>query len=123
MSRADRPRQGVALLEVLVAITILGTAGLALVTLSIDASRTVERAAISEAGTERASDLFDHVAQWDRTDLDRHLGDHTQGPWRLEVQRTTSTLYSLRLRDSTGLHAIIATTLYRPMQSATERAP
>lgn len=118
MRRTDHARAGVALLEVLVALVILGSAGLAMISLALHAGQAVRRAEVSEAEMRRASDFLMHVSLWERIDLDRHLGDHRQGEWRLEVTRPTEALYHLALRDSTGAHLVLAATLYRPAPDA-----
>jgi len=77
---------------------------------SIDSLR---RAQAAERETERASEFFDAVALWPRSDLDRHLGDRAQVPWRLIVNRPLPTLYTVTLTDSTGGRLLLTTALYR----------
>lgn len=118
MRRADRrARAGAALLEALVALTILATAGVSFVTLAADSARTVERTRASEAELRRATVFMDAVALWPRADLDRHLGDRDEGAWQLRVDRPTRTLYVAALRDSAGRREILRTVLYRPEDS------
>lgn len=114
MRRARTLRPGIVLLEVLVAMAILGTAGLAMLSLSMDAAGAVRRARDADSNSELASDFLSHVALWDQVDLDRHLGEHPQGEWRLDVERTSTALYQVTLRDSAGARVLMATTLYRP---------
>lgn len=123
MRRAKRERGGAALLEVLLAVAILGASGLAMIALSLDAGRAVQRASVSEADARGADEFLSRVALWDRADLDRHLGEHAQGAWRLAVIRTTPSLYRLVLRDSTGAHLLIATTVYRPAANWSAGSP
>jgi type II secretory pathway pseudopilin PulG len=105
----------VVLLEVLVALTILGIAGASITTLAVDAGRLVRHARQSEEDIRRASDLLDRVALWSREDLDRHLGDHAQGEWRMTVSRGATNLYLVELRDSTSATNLLTTVLYRPI--------
>jgi prepilin-type N-terminal cleavage/methylation domain-containing protein len=111
--RSGDPR-GLTLLEVLVALMILGSAGLGLVTLGTASWGAVRRAREADRSVRDASAFFDAVALWPRADLDRHLGDRAQGPWRMRVERPTATLYVVTLADSSGRLTILETSLFRP---------
>lgn len=126
MMRRARTRSGVVLLEVLVALTILGTAGAALAAMAVAANDAVRRAQQLDDDVRRASALLEAVALWPREDLDRHLGARPQGEWTLEVQRPMPTLYTLAIADSGGGRSLLRTALYRPMAHPAEvavRAP
>jgi type II secretory pathway pseudopilin PulG len=115
--RARRARTGAVLLEVIVALTMLAVAGAATVALASASLRAVVRARAAESAMRRASGFLAAVALWPREDLDRHLGAHPQGPWRLRVDRVAPTLYAIALADSTdhdATHPLLATSLYRP---------
>lgn len=112
----SRVRQGVVLLEAIVALTILATAGAAVVALAVDSARAVERAAAADVAAQRASALLDAVALWPREDLDRHLGTRDEGPWRMTVGRPTPTLYTVVLSDSAERRVLLATLLFRAEQ-------
>jgi hypothetical protein len=119
-----RGRVGAALLEALVAITILATAGVAMVALADESLRAIDRARSGEIALRHANAFLEPVALWPREDLDRHLGRRPEGPWLLEVERALPTLYIVTLTDSTdrtGAHPLLATALYRP--EATREAP
>ena len=105
------------LIETLVALAILGVAGVAMLTLARDTSRALVRALADDAEVRRASALLDAVTLWSREDLDRHLGTRQQGPWRMHVNRDESSLYYIALRDSIDRHELLHTTLYRPEHS------
>jgi len=106
-------REGIVLLEAIVAMTILAIAGAAVVALATDSARAVDRARAADAAMEQASAFLDAVALWPREDLDRHLGARDEGAWRLIVDRPTPTLYTLSLADSAGRHLLLHTVLYR----------
>lgn len=106
-------RRGAALLEVLVALTILVVTGAAILGLANEAAGTLRRARAREAEIRRASALFDAVTLWPREDLDRHLGERVQGPWWLRVDRPELTLYTIVLRDSLGQDELLRTAVYR----------
>ncbi len=107
-------RRGAALLEAIVAMTILTSAALSLVALTAQGSRTVLHAREAEAELRRASAFMDVVTLWTRADLDRRLGTREQGPWRLRIDRPTQTLYELTLLDSTVTRELLTTSVYRP---------
>jgi type II secretory pathway pseudopilin PulG len=113
MSRTDSSRAGVVLLEVLVALMILGIAGGAAITLAVDAGNSLRRAQEAEAATRSASAFLDRVSLWGRGDLDRRLGERVQGHWRLRIDRPAPTLYVVELRDSTGRWTLLGTALFR----------
>lgn len=114
MSRAE-PRAGVALLEALVALAILGSAGAALATLAVTSSDAVHRARRLDDDVERASALLEAVSLWPRADLDRHLGRRPQGEWVLDVQHPAPTLYTVAIADSGDARPLLRTALYRPL--------
>jgi type II secretory pathway component PulJ len=116
---SNRPvRLGAALFEVLVALTILATAAASVVGFANDAARTVRHARDTESEMRRASALLDAVALWPREDLDRHLGERHEGPWRLHITRLTTTLYWVVLTDSTSARELLRTAVYRPEENA-----
>ena len=117
MSRANTRRarrRGAALLEVLVALVIITTAGASVAALASETARAVSHARDSELEIERARDFFEQVTLWPRDDLDRHLGTREQGLWRLDVEHIATALYSLVLTDSSGSHALLRTVVFRP---------
>jgi prepilin-type N-terminal cleavage/methylation domain-containing protein len=112
-------RRGVALLEVLAALAILGIAGSGLTAFAIDVGGAVHRARAEDERMRSTSAFLDKIALWERDDLDRHLGDHRQGDWRLSIARPSATLYVVRLADSSGTRTLLSTALYRRDASMT----
>jgi type II secretory pathway pseudopilin PulG len=113
MRRADTGRPGVALLEVLVALAILGTVGAAVAALAVDAADAMRRARDADTEMRRASAFFDAVALWPREDLELRLGTRRQGPWRLRVDRPGPSLYTVELADSAGARVLLRSALFR----------
>ena len=115
--RASVPRMGAVLLEVIVALTILVTAGATLIALASESARSVRRARAANAEVREANALLEAVALWPRADLDRHLGERAQGRWRMRVDRSTPTLYVVTLTDSVSNVELLRTALFRPEPS------
>ena len=115
MMRNYRPaRGGAALLEAIVAMAILGTAGIAALAMASEAARAVGRAREAEVELRAASAFLEAVALWTRDDLDRRLGDRPQGAWRLRIDRPEPMLYTIALSDTLGGGVLLATSLFRP---------
>lgn len=110
MRPADR---GSALLEAIVALSILGGAGLALVSQVAQSIAALRHARETEARVIEADRFLHAVALWPAVELDRRLGNRPSGPWRLEIQRPTRGEYTVALFDSTGGSLLLATSLYR----------
>jgi prepilin-type N-terminal cleavage/methylation domain-containing protein len=106
-------RTGTTLLEVLVALAILGTSGAAAASLAGDAVRTIRTVRRSELEIRRANAFMNAVSLWPAEDLNRRLGVRRQGPWRLHIDRRSDSLYEVTLSDSTSGRILLGTTLYR----------
>jgi type II secretory pathway pseudopilin PulG len=105
-------RSGFALLEAIVALAIITIAGVAAAIAVRQGAESVARVTATEVALRRASAFMDAVALWPRADLDRHLGDRAEGPWRLRVDRPLPTLYLVTLSDSA--RELLRTAVYRP---------
>lgn len=115
--RDNRARLGMVLLEAIVALAIIGIAGVIAVSLAASSLAAIDRAHKADARSQRASHFLDAVSLWTRADLDRHLGDRAEGSWRLRIERPSPTLYVVSLRDSTGERTLLTTSLYRVERS------
>jgi type II secretory pathway pseudopilin PulG len=115
MRSGDGRRRGAVLLEALVAMTILGTAGVAAIGVAKESGDALRRARERESELRSASAFLDAVVLWTRADLDRHLGEREQGHWRLRIERPTTRLYVVTLSDSLGEHELFRTALFRPL--------
>ena len=114
-------RDGAALLEVMVALTILATAGLAAISLTREAIHAVEHAREVDRELAKAGAFLEAVALWPREDLDRRLGERVQGTWRLRIDRPHPTIYEAVLSDSARSREILRTALYRPQPADATR--
>lgn len=112
--RGDR---GMALLEVLAAVVILGVTGLALVDLVTVGTRAVASARERERELADEERLLAAYALLTRVDLDRRLGRRDVGSYLMEVQRPEATLYRISLgRGDSGVEDLV-TVVYRPESS------
>lgn len=95
-----RDESGVALLEVLLALVILATAGAGLVTLVADALHAVDQAQAREGRYAGAVKVMTQLALRDARGLDIRLGRRHEGAYVTEVQRPRPELYRLAVSDS-----------------------
>ena len=112
-----RTCRGTALLESLIALFVVGVAGLSLMSLASACVERVRRATIADRESAVASALLEAVSLWSRDELEQRLGRRSQGPFVLDVQPTTSQLFTIVVSDSTEGQRLLATQLYRPGRS------
>jgi hypothetical protein len=106
--------RGVALIEVLAAVEILGVAGLALVELVAGGTRAV---AVSRDRERELADEERLLTAWSllkREELDQRIGDRVVGPYVVRVQRPERGLYRLAVERSVapGVEELV-TVVYR----------
>lgn len=94
-----RGERGAALLEVLAAVVILATAGLALSELLVGATRAGEHAARHERTLEDQERLLIAYTLLERRDLDLRLGARDVGPYVVTVQRPERELYRIAISE------------------------
>lgn len=91
------PESGAVLIEVLVAVAILGFAGLALVELVSAGTRATTAARVRERELADEERLLAAWSLLSRRDLDQRLGRREVGPYVVEVQRPERALYRIAL--------------------------
>lgn len=106
-------RSGVALLEVIIALTLFAVGGLSVAGAVGRAAHHLERSRRQEVELREASRFMNAVALWPRADLDRRLGTRPQGRWHLRVDRRNEYLYELVLIDVDSV-ALVRTAVFRP---------
>ncbi|HZH42407.1 MAG TPA: hypothetical protein VFD85_15440 [Gemmatimonadales bacterium] len=94
--------RGVVLLEVLVAIAILGAAGLSLVSLVQEGLIGAGRAAARERELVAEERVLGAFTLLNREDLDVRLGHHPVGEFVVDVERPERTLYRVALSRATA---------------------
>jgi type II secretory pathway component PulK len=109
-----RRERGVALLEVLAAVAILGVAGLALVELVAGGTRAVAAARDREQELADEEGLLTAWSLLKREELDQRIGDRLVGPYVMRVQRPERGLYRLAVERSVapGVEELV-TVVYR----------
>lgn len=110
------PRDGAVLLEVLIALAVLGSAIGGTAWLAAEAMRSVNHTYAAEAAVRDAHRLLSHVALWPRRDLDLRLGQTRQGQWWLRVDRVHPMLYDVTITDVETGAAILRTTIFRAVE-------
>jgi type II secretory pathway component PulJ len=110
--------RGVALLEVLIALVILATAGLSLVGL-LGAGLRWEREARERERTLANEDrVLVAMTLLKRADLDRRIGRHDVGEFVVDVQRPERTLYRIAMAQTSSPHVKdLVTVVYRQEQA------
>jgi type II secretory pathway pseudopilin PulG len=110
-----RNERGIALLEVLVAVVILATAGISLVELVGSGLRAERDARLREATLATEERLLSALTLLNRTELDQRIGRRQIGEFIVDVQRPEPTLYRLALaqQQSPAVEDLV-TVLYRP---------
>jgi type II secretory pathway pseudopilin PulG len=108
-------RAGFALLDALIALAILGTAGLSLVALVRSGLDGERRAQAQELELAAASRVLMAMTLLTRSDLDQRIGRHPVGEFVVDVERPERTLYRIALGNADGAGAeLLVAVVYRP---------
>ncbi len=114
-SGAMKSRAGFALLEALIALAILGAAGLSFVALVRSGLDSERRAREQEAAVATAARVLTAMTLLTREDLDRRLGTRRIGEFAVDVQRPERSLYRLAIAAAeTPAIEMLVTVVYRP---------
>ncbi len=105
--------RGAALLEALIALALLGSVASAAAWSATESLRAVQRTHSRENEQRQAARFLSAVRLWPPADLDRHLGNRVEGPWRVYIERPMPTVYTVTIRDSGGGPIMLQTALYR----------
>ncbi len=107
-------RRGVAVLEAIVAITILAVVGTSVSSLVLQASEGMVRQRAREALIRSADAALTAHALLDRRDLDLRLGTRSIGALEAYVSRPEPDLYRVSIVDSAArTRELLATLLFR----------
>jgi type II secretory pathway component PulJ len=115
MPRADR---GTALLEALVALAILAGAGFSIMGAIRQALESEWRLGERERRFDRADRVLAAMSLLTTADLDRRIGEHRVGEFRVRVQRPETSLYRISVGDTVpAAGELLVTVVYRPSGS------
>lgn len=104
---------GTVLIEVLVALVLVGVVAVGALRVSTGLTQAVERSHLSEERVARADRFLEAVTLWSERELTQRLGVRRQGRWLLEIQRPAEGLYTIQVFDSLGRDTILATAVLR----------
>jgi type II secretory pathway pseudopilin PulG len=111
-------RRGFALLEALVALTLITTVGVSVVVLGQTAVRAEQKAAEEELQFAAADRLLSAVSLLRRGELDQRLGTNQVGEFAVTVERPEPRLYRVSLaRESAPERTLLVTVVFRPVDA------
>ena len=109
-----RSKRGVALLEVLIALVLLATAGISLVELVGAGLRGERIARLRETTLASEERLLSALTLLRRNELDRRIGRRAIGEFIVDVQRPEKTLYRIAVLRMDSPHVEdLVTVVYR----------
>jgi Tfp pilus assembly protein PilV len=111
---ASQRRPGVALIEVLVALVMLATSGVALVTLVGQTAHTMRSTSNTEHQLRMAAAQLDRLILLDRAELAAREGQSSLGEWSLRVSAVSPELFDVAISATNTGAILLATTIYRP---------
>jgi type II secretory pathway component PulJ len=115
---ALRAERGIALLEVLVALTLLAWGGVSLLAVLAALTSDLHRRRMVERQIEAADRVLAAAALLDRRDLDRRIGTQPVGGLLLRVQRPEPNLYRLSVADTLSAEVdLLATVVFRRVET------
>ena len=114
-----RARPGSALLDVVVALVVLGLSGVGLIALLGQTAHSVRHVRDTEREARRASDQLARLVVADRARLLSMMGRTVSRDWIVTITQSSSDLFDVTISDTTA--TVLRTTLYRPDTSHGER--
>lgn len=108
-----RSERGVVLLEVLVAVVVLATAGIGLVELVGSGLRTERDARLREGTLATEERLLSALTLLNRSELNQRIGRRQIGEFIVDVQRPERTLYRIALLQEPSPVEDLVTVIYR----------
>jgi hypothetical protein len=112
--RARKKRCGSALLDVVIALVVLGLSGVAMLTLLGQATQSVRKVRNTEREVRRASDELGRFVIYDRAQLISMLGRSASHGWSIVVRREAADLFDVAVAESDTSALLLETSVYRP---------
>ena len=110
----NRVRRGSAIIDVLVSVVVLGTAGVVLLGLLGQTARTLRNARESDRATARASEQLNWISVQNSETLAAMRGRTTVHGWVFEVTQTGASVFDVAVAESETTRVLLRTTIYRP---------
>lgn len=114
MRHAERPRRGVALLEVLLGFALLAIAGMAWITLAGQTARSLRDVRATERTTLAAASTMEWVAIRTAPELDGMVGERQDGDFNVTIVRLIPALYDVTISDTLTDAPILHSSIYAP---------
>jgi hypothetical protein len=107
-------RAGSALLDVVIALVLLGLSGVGLVTLVGQTAHSMQHVALLERDVRLAGAELDRFVAYDRAQLVGMAGQHDLHGWSVTVSSITPGLFDLSIARTDTSPVLLRTTIYRP---------
>jgi hypothetical protein len=107
-------KRGSALLDVVIALVVLGFSGVAMITLLGQTAHSVRTVRNTERELRRASDELGRFVVYDRIQLTGMVGRSLSHGWSIDVRQATPDLFDVAIAESDTSAALLRTTVYRP---------
>jgi Tfp pilus assembly protein PilV len=118
MRPTNRPSRGIALLEVLLALSLLAIAGIASITFAGQAAHSLRRVRTSEQATFAAASAMERVAIRSAVDLDATTGRRRDGAYDITIARLLPELYDISISDTLTGATLLHSSVYSPYVTA-----
>jgi Tfp pilus assembly protein PilV len=112
--RADRRRHGSALLDVVIALVVLGLGGVAMITLLGQTAHSVRTVRNTERDVRQASDELGRFVAYDRAQLVAMVGRSLSHGWSIQVAQPSPDLFDVSIAASETSAVLLHTSVYRP---------
>jgi hypothetical protein len=107
------PPKGSALLDVVIALVVLGLSGVAMITLLGQTAYSIRTVRNTERATRAASDELGRFVIYDRTQLISMVGRTRSHGWSIEVLRASPDLFDVSIAESDTSAPLLTTSIYR----------
>jgi len=108
---------------VLIAIVLLATAGIGLVSLLGQTASAMRTTLESEQIVRRASEQLDRLVLLDRSGLLARVGRSRFCGWTLDVRPLRDGLFDVQIAESDTTRVLLRTTVYRPLADSANATP
>lgn len=110
---ARRERRGMALIEALIGLVLLGTVGASLLMLLGQTRASIHAMRTTEEVTDSASAALEQMVTENRAGLLRRVGWTLTGNFALHVELVAPSLFDVEIARVPGERPLVSTTLYR----------